>query len=64
MTAISTKSMIGPVIRLHANDNVVVARLDVAIGTPVPAENFTSRSQVPAGYKIAARRIAKGEAIL
>jgi altronate hydrolase len=56
--------MIGPVIRLHPNDNVVVARLDVAIGTPVPAENFTSRSQVPAGYKIAARRIAKGEAIL
>ena len=56
--------MIGPVIRLHPNDNVVVARLDVAIGTPVPAENFTSRSQVPAGYKIAARRIANGEAIL
>lgn len=56
--------MIGPVIRLHPNDNVVVARLDVAIGTPVPAEHFTSRSQVPAGYKIAARRIAKGEAIL
>jgi altronate hydrolase len=56
--------MIGPVIRLHPDDNVVVARLDVAIGTPVPGENFTSRSQVPAGYKIAARRIAKGEAIL
>ncbi len=56
--------MIGPVIRLNPNDNVVVARVDVAIGTPVPAENFTSRSQVPAGYKIAARRILKGEPIL
>ena len=56
--------MIGPVIRLHPGDNVVVARVDVPIGTPVPGENFTSRSQVPAGYKIAARKILKGEAIL
>ena len=30
----------------------------------MPSENFTSRSQVPAGYKIAARKILKGEAIL
>jgi len=36
----------------------------VPIGTPVPAEGFTSRSQVPAGYKIAARRIRQGEPIL
>ncbi|MCY7319598.1 MAG: altronate dehydratase family protein [Ramlibacter sp.] len=58
------KRMIGPVIRLHPDDNVVVARLDVPIGLQVPGENFTSRSQVPAGYKIAARRISKGEPIL
>jgi altronate hydrolase len=64
MTAIASKRIVGPVIRLHPDDNVVVARMDVAIGTEVPAENFTSRSQTPAGYKIAARRIAKGEAIL
>ncbi len=64
MTAIATKRIIGPVIRLHPQDNIVVARLDVPIGTEVPAENFASRSQTPAGYKIAARRIAKGEAIL
>ena len=64
MTTTTAKRMIGPVIRLHPQDNVVVARMDVAIGTEVPAENFTSRSQTPAGYKIAARRIAKGEAIL
>ncbi|MEJ7928544.1 altronate dehydratase family protein [Ramlibacter sp. AN1015] len=57
------KRMTGPVIRLHPDDNVVVARVDVPIGTPVPDEGFTARSQVPAGYKIAARRIAKGEAI-
>jgi altronate hydrolase len=51
-------------IRLHPNDNVVVARVDVGIGTPVPSEGFTSRSQVPAGHKIAARAIRKGEPIL
>ena len=63
MTATAAKRVIGPVIRLHPEDNVVVARVDVAIGTEVPAENFVSRSQTPAGYKIAVCRIAKGEAI-
>ncbi|MFZ9297467.1 MAG: UxaA family hydrolase, partial [Hylemonella sp.] len=64
MIEITEKRMIGPVIRLHPNDNVVVARVDVGIGTEVSAENFTSRSQVPAGYKIAARKILKGQPIL
>ena len=64
MIEISEKRLIGPVIRLHPNDNVVVARVDVGIGTEVPSEHFTSRSQVPAGYKIAARPIKKGEPIL
>jgi len=52
------------VIRLHPDDNVVVARLDVAIGTPVPAENFTQPQPGAGRLQIAARRIAKGEAIL
>ena len=64
MIEISEKRMAGPIIRLHPNDNVVVARIDVPIGTAVPSENFTSRSQVPAGYKIAARKILKGDPIL
>ena len=64
MIEISEKRLIGPIIRLHPNDNIVVARVDVAIGEAVPSENFTSRSQVPAGYKIAAKKIAKGEPIL
>lgn len=46
----SDKRLIGSVIRLHPNDNVVVARVDVAIGAAVPGEHFTTRSQVPAGY--------------
>ncbi len=56
--------MTGPIIRLHPNDNVVVARVDIAMGAKIPSEHMTSRSQVTAGYKIAARKILKGEPIL
>ncbi|PLZ03879.1 galactonate dehydratase [Burkholderia sp. WAC0059] len=63
MIELSGKTIAGPVIRLHPDDNVVVARVDVSIGTPVPSEDFVSRSQVAAGYKIAARRIRKGEPV-
>jgi len=60
----ANKKITGPIIRLHAGDNVVVARIEVGIGTPIPSEGVTSRSQVPAGHKIAARRILKGEPIV
>jgi altronate hydrolase len=63
MIELSSKKITGPVIRLHPDDNVVIARVDVAIGTPVPQENFVCRSQVTAGYKIAARAIRQGEPI-
>ncbi len=64
MIETSAKRLIDPVIRLHPNDNIVVARVDIAIGVEVFDEGFTSRSQVPAGYKIAAQKILKGEPIL
>ncbi|MEJ5990530.1 altronate dehydratase family protein [Ramlibacter sp. PS3R-8] len=64
MLELSEKRITGPIIRLHPNDNVVVARIEVGIGTAVPSEGFTSRSQVPAGHKIAARAIRAGEPIL
>ena len=63
MIETSQKRFIGPVIRLHPADNVVVARIDVGIGVEVPSENIVTRSQVPAGYKIAARDIRKDEPI-
>src|SRR3954463_9183417 len=63
MIELSAKKVTGPIIRLHPNDNVVVARVDVGIGTSVPSEGFTTRSQVPAGHKIAARALLAGEAI-
>lgn len=60
----SEKRYIGPIIMLHPDDNVVVARIDVGLGMPLPFDDIKSRSQVPAGYKIASRDIAKGEPIL
>ena len=60
----TAKQVHGPVIRLHPNDNVVIARTDVPIGMALPSEGISSRAQVPAGHKIAARRIAKDEPIL
>lgn len=63
MIETSQKRFIGSVIRLHPADNVVVARVDVGIGTEVPSENIVTRAQVPAGYKIATCAIKKDEPI-
>jgi altronate hydrolase len=53
----------GSIIRLHSGDNIVVARTDVSIGAAIEGEGIGSRSQVPAGYKIAAVPIHKGEPV-
>ncbi|WP_186107157.1 UxaA family hydrolase [Burkholderia gladioli] len=63
MISTSGKTAAGPVIRLHPDDNVVIARIDIGIGTPLPIGDVACRSQVPAGYKIAARSIREGEPI-
>jgi altronate hydrolase len=63
MKTVTEQALASPVIRLHAEDNVVVARIDTPIGTKLESEGCTARSQVPAGNKIAARAIAKGEPI-
>lgn len=60
---IREKPATGMTIRLHENDNVVVARSDLAIGTRLEPEGLVCRSQVSAGFKIAARAIAQGESI-
>ena len=52
-----------PLIRLHANDNVLVARAPIALGQALPEFGLRMRAQVPAGHKIAARRIAAGEPV-
>ncbi len=53
-----------PFIRLDPNDNVVVARANVAAGTHVPSEGVTTREEIPAGHKIAVRALRKGDPIL
>lgn len=52
-----------PLIRLHANDNVLIARLPLGLGQTLPDLGLRVRAQVPAGHKIAGRPIAKGEPI-
>ncbi|MCA7082293.1 altronate dehydratase family protein [Cupriavidus sp. DB3] len=54
---------VNAVIRLHANDNVLIARQDLALGQPLPELGVRARAQVPAGHKIAACAIAKGEPV-
>jgi altronate hydrolase len=46
-------------IRLHPNDNVIVARDDIAQGAQVAGEGVSANDEVPAGHKIATQAIAK-----
>jgi altronate hydrolase len=51
-------------IRLHEQDNVLVAKSAVALGEVFSDWQLRARAQVPAGHKIAARAIAQGERVL
>lgn len=50
-------------IRLHANDNVLVVRNPLALGQELAEFGLRTKAQLPAGHKIAARRIAAGEKV-
>ena len=50
---------VAPVIRLHPDDNVVIARATLLPGAPV-AEAVTATERIPAGHKVATRPIAAG----
>src|SRR5262249_10175402 len=63
MIEIREKPASGQTIRLHENDNVLVARGDLALGAKLEAEGLTCRSQVPSGHKIAAGAITKADPI-
>lgn len=52
-----------PLLHLHSNDNVFVAKTALALGQEIPGLGVRTRAQVPAGHKIAARRIAAGEQV-
>lgn len=51
-----------PVIRLHPEDSVVIARATLLPGAPV-GDNVLATQRIPAGHKVAVRAIAAGEAI-
>ena len=66
MIETNNKQTVGPALLLHPEDNVWVARQEIGMGSALPASDGTTlrcKSQVPAGYKIAARDITSGEAI-
>jgi altronate hydrolase len=51
-----------PVIRLHPEDSVVIARATLLPGAPV-GDNVRATQRIPAGHKVAVRAISRGEAI-
>ena len=51
-----------PVIRLHPDDGVVIARATLLPGTPV-ADGVTAIGRIPAGHKVAVKPLAVGEPI-
>src|ERR1700704_699566 len=48
-------------IRLHPDDDVVIARFEIPTGTLVTKENVRAIVTIPAGHKLAVRDIAKGK---
>ena len=47
-------------IRLHPNDDVVIARVQLISGTQLPSEGIMVKGMVPPGHKIATKPIAQG----
>ena len=58
------RQALSPTIRLHANDDVVIARHHLPEGATLPEEDGLAVSaMVPAGHKVATRRIAAGQPV-
>ena len=53
-----------PLIRLHPQDNVLIAREDLTLGQTIPSLGLRVRAQVPAGHKIAACDLPEGTPVL
>ena len=51
-----------PVIRLHPDDGVLIARSSLPAGMVV-ADGVTTLERIPAGHKVAIKPIAVGEAV-
>ncbi len=51
-------------VRLHPDDNIVVAAISIPAGTFLEGEGVAAARTIPMGHKIAVRRVEKGAAIL
>ena len=51
------------IVRLSADDNVVVALADLPVGAEVESGGVVAAAEIPAGHKVATAAIAEGEAI-
>src|SRR3954453_13401360 len=54
---------ISPVIRLHPDDGVLIARASLPPGTLV-ADGVTTVERIPSGHKVAIKPIAVGEPVI
>ncbi|MGD9953245.1 MAG: UxaA family hydrolase [Burkholderiales bacterium] len=50
-------------IRLHPDDDVVIARVEIPAGTLVPRENVRAAALIPPGHKVAARAVEPGQPV-
>jgi arabinonate dehydratase len=50
-------------IRLHPEDDVVIARIEIPTGTLVAKEKVSAVVTIPAGHKLAVREIAQGQPV-
>jgi altronate hydrolase len=50
-------------LQLHAADNVAVATVDLAPGTPLGIDSVATRAEVPRGHKVAIEAVAAGAPI-
>ncbi len=63
MLELDQKKVTGAIIRLHPDDNTVVARGIIERGALIDGLGVEARDKIPAGNKIASQKIAKGEAV-
>ncbi|OYQ41469.1 galactonate dehydratase [Rhodoferax sp. TH121] len=52
-----------PIIRIHPQDDVVIARQQLLGGTRIESEGITISGLIPPGHKVAVRAIAAGEPV-
>src|SRR5438477_4258028 len=50
-------------IRLHPDDDVVIARVELPAGTLITKENVRTAVRVPPGHKVAVRDVAQGQPV-